>query len=184
MTLDYRDYVRWLSYHLDERIFLSDGSEHALIVFERIFKQSSKILRIFAGNLCRTMGNEPEYITALSDFIVKGGSVRILLNNYDEKLVNESNLFKRLAYFKNLGKDITVKKTETKLYQKGDPFQKEIYFTVGDENAYRIESNIKQCIAQCSMNRKNEAKEIITLFDGLFNSDESEEIDLLKIFGY
>lgn len=182
--LKYKEFVRMLSERSDDRIFLNKGEEHALIVLERIFRQSGKTMRIFAGNLCRTVGNEPDYIASLSDFIDRGGSVRILLNDFDENLAKESNLYKRLAYFKSLGKDIVVKTTSAKPYREGDPEQKEIHFTVGDEKAYRMETDIVQRAAQCSMNRPDTAKMASDFFDGVFNSDESTEVNLLTMFGY
>lgn len=180
----YREFVRILSEKSDDRIFLNKGAEHALIVLERIFKQSNDIVRIFAGNLCKTVGNEPEYIYALSGFIEKGGKVRILLNDYDETLAKESNLYMRLAYYKSKGKDIIVKQTPAKPYQEADPEHKEVHFTVGDKKAYRIETDIKQRAAQCSMNRPDTATMAAEFFDGLFNGVESTEIDILSMFGY
>lgn len=182
--LMYREFVRILSEKSDDRIFLNKGADHALIVLERIFKQSNDTVRIFAGNLCLTVGNKPEYILALSDFIERGGRVRILLNNYDEKLAMNSNLYMRLAYYKSEGKDIIVKKTNAKPYQESDQERKEVHFTVGDNKAYRIETDTNQRAAQCSMNRPDTAEMAAKFFDGLFNSGESTEIDILSMFGY
>ena len=182
--LKYKEFVQMLSDNSDTRVFLNKGEKHALVVLERIFRRSSKTVRIFAGNLCRTVGKEADYIAALSDFIDRGGRVRILLNDFDENLAKESDLYKRLAYFKHLGKDIIVKTTKAKPYQEGDPDQKEIHFTVGDEIAYRIETDIKQRSAQCCMNGIDTANMTVEFFDGLFDSEESKEVDLLTMFGY
>lgn len=180
----YREFVRKLSEKSDNRIFLNKGADHALIVLECIFRQSSDMVRIFAGNLCRTVGNQPVYISALSDFIERDGKVRILLNDFQEKLALDSNLYMRLAYYKSKGKDIIVKKTGAKPYQESDPDKKEVHFTVGDKKAYRIETDIKQRAAQCSMNRPDTASMTADFFDGLFNGGESTEIDILRMFGY
>jgi hypothetical protein len=173
-----------LSEKSDSRIFLNKGADHALIVLERIFKQSSDTVRIFAGNLCLTVGNKPEYILALSDFIERGGKVRIMLNDYNEDLAKDSNLYMRLAYYKSKGSDIIIKKTTAKPYLESDPDQKEVHFTVGDNKAYRMETDIKQRAAQCSMNRPETAAMAAEFFDGLFNGSESTEIDILSMFGY
>lgn len=182
--LKYKAFVRMLSETSDERIFLNEGAEHALVVLERIFRRSEKIVRIFAGNLCRTVGNQQDYIAALSDFIDRGGIVRILLNDFDENLAKDSDLYKRLAYFKHLGKDIIVKTTNAKPYQEGDSDKREVHFTVGDDVAYRFETDIDKRSAQCCMNGSNTAKMAIEFFDGLFDSKESKEIDLITMFGY
>lgn len=180
--LMYRDFIRKLSEESDERIFLNKGPEHAKIVLEQIFKQSKNIIRIFAGNLCRTVGNELEYISALSDFIINGGKVKILLNDYKEELAKGCNLYMRLAYFKSIGKDIIVKKTNAKPYRKSDPEQKEIHFTIGDDKAYRIETDIYERKAEGSMNLPKVAIPMVEFFDDLFNSDLSSEIDILSLF--
>ena len=180
----YREFVRTLSAKSDGRIFLNSDPQHAVIVFEQIFDQSQEIMRIFAGNLTRTVGNDPAYITALSDFVERGGTIKILLNNYNEDLARKSNLYKRLAYYKSMGKDIVVKKTTAKPYRTSDAEQKEIHFTVGDRKAYRIETNIESRTAECSMDSPEIASITADFFDQLFDREDSVEIDLLRLFEY
>lgn len=181
--MKYKEYVQMLSEKSDNRIFLNKGKDHALIVIECIFRQSKESIRIFAGNLCRTVGNEPEYITALSNFIDRGGSVHILLNDFDDDLAKKSDLYKRLAYFKSLNKDIIVKKTTAKPYFVADEEQKEVHFTVGDKKAYRIETDIEQRTAQCCMNNPVVASQIADFYDNLM-SNQSTEINILDLLGY
>lgn len=181
----YREFIQMLSETSDDRIFLNKGPEHAKVVLEQIFKQSKESVRIFAGNLTRVVGDDPDYIAALSDFVQNdGSSVRILLNDYNEELAKESKLYMRLAYFKSKGKDIVVKSTNAKPYRKSDPEQKEFHFTVGDEKAYRMETDIKERKAEGSMNRAETAAPMAAFFDSLFNSDQSKVIDILKLFNY
>lgn len=181
---EYREFIRMLSEKSDSRIFLNKGPEHAKIVLEQIFRQSEKTVRIFAGNLTRIVGDDPAYISALSDFVQKDGKVRILLNDYKEELAKESNLYMRLAYFKSEGKDIVVKKTTARPYQESDPDQMTVHFTVGDEKAYRLETDIMNRAAQGSMNRPDVAAKMAEFFDMLFNGEQSTEIDILNLFGY
>lgn len=182
---EYREFIHMLSETSDTRIFLNKGPEHAKVVLEEIFKQSKKTVRIFAGNLTRVVGDDPDYISALSDFVQnEGSSLKILLNDYKEELAKESKLYMRLAYFKSEGKDITVKSTTAKPYRKSDPEQKEFHFTVGDEKAYRIETDIKERKAEGSMNRSETAVSLAKFFDELFKSDQSKDIDILRLFNY
>ncbi len=182
---EYREFIQMLSETSDSRIFLNKGPEHAKVVLEQIFKQSKESVRIFAGNLTRVVGDDADYIAALSDFVQnEGSSVRILLNDYKEELAKESKLYMRLAYFKSKGKDIVVKSTNAKPYRKSDPEQKEFHFTVGDEKAYRIETDIKERKAEGSMNRTETAAPMAAFFDSLFDSDQSKVIDILKLFNY
>lgn len=181
----YREFIQMLSETSDDRIFLNKGPEHAKVVLEQIFKQSKKNVRIFAGNLTRIVGDDQNYIAALSDFVQnEGSSVKILLNDYKEELAKESKLYMRLAYFKSKGKDIVVKSTDVKPCRKSDPEQKEFHFTVGDEKAYRLETDIIERKAEGSMNRTETAAPMAAFFDSLFDSDQSKVIDILKLFNY
>ena len=182
--LKYKEFVKMLSDTSDDRIFLNKGEKHALIVLESIFRQSTENVRIFAGNLFRTVGNDAEYISALSNFIDKNGKVRILLNDFDENLAKKSNLYKRLSYFKRMGKDIIVKRTTARPYRESDSQKREVHFTIGDKRAYRIETDINQRTAQCSMNRPSVACPIADFYDTLFTDKQSTEINIIELLGY
>ena len=58
-----------------------------------MFNIATDTIRIFAGCLCEHVGNQQEYIQALSNFVERGGRIRILLNNYKEDLICASNLY-------------------------------------------------------------------------------------------
>lgn len=180
----YKEFVRRLSDNNDERVFLNSSPSHAVVVTTQIFRKSKDTVRIFAKNLCRTIGNDPEYIAALSDFIERGGKVRILLNGYEESCAILSNLYKRLAYYKSLGNDIIVKTTDAKPYLSSDTAKKEVHFTIGDKTAYRIETDIENKTAQCSMNNPSVAEVVADFFDTQFSSNSAQLIDLLTLFGY
>jgi len=180
----YQSFVSQLSDSQDGRIFLNSDTQHAVIVLKQIFDQSNDTIRIFAGNLTSHIGNNQEYITALSDFVEKAGKVRILLNNFDRDIAKKSNLFKRLAYYKSLGKDIVIKRTTAKPYRTSDSDKKEIHFTVGDKKAYRIETDIVNRIAECSMNSPEIASVTADFFDKLFYREDAIELDLINLFGY
>lgn len=179
---NYKDFVSILARDHVDKLFLNSDKEHALVVLVEIFKNAHNTLRIFAGSLCKEVANSPEYVEALSDFIERGGTVRILLNNYDEKLAINSNLFKRLAYYTSEGRDILVRQNPAKPYLKNDPAKKEIHFTVADEVAYRIETDITLRTAECNFNNPAMAKGIVLFFDNLFLQDASVEINLTTLF--
>ena len=180
----YRDFVKWLSDNNDGRIFLNSDPEHAVVVAAQIFKQSTDTVRIYAKNLCRTIGNEPDYVSALSDFIERDGKVRILLNGYEEECAKVSDLYRRMAYYKSKGKDIVVKTTTAKPYFASDTEQNEIHFTIGDKKSYRIETDIDKRTAECSMNNPDTAQMSADFFDSMFADEATREVNLLKLFGY
>ena len=165
------------------RVFLNSDEDKALVVLVELFKSAKSIVRIFAGSLYHHVGNKSEYVIALSEFIEKGGELRILLNNYNEEFAKSSNLYKRLAYYKSQGKPVFVKTTNSRPYRTEDPEKKEVHFTIGDEKAYRIETDIEKRTAECNFNNPDIAKTTADFFDTLFNREDAKEINLLKLFG-
>ena len=180
--LEYKKFVHRLAVTGDDRIFLNSDKDHALDVLVEIFQLSQKKIRIFAGCLCEPVGDQPDYIMALSEFIERDGELVILLNAYDEKCAKVSNLYKRLAYYKSENKPIVVKQTTAKPYLENDPEKKEVHFTVGDESSYRLETDVEQRTAECCLKSPITAKKIADFFDDLFVQEESIEIDLIKLF--
>lgn len=179
----YREFVCSIAKSGDNRTFLNSDEDHALDVLVQLFQLAQKTVRVFAGSLCLHVGNKPEYVVAVSEFIERGGELRILLNNYNEEFAKNSNLYKRLAYYKSQDKPIIVKTTNSHPYRTGDPQKKEVHFTIGDERAYRIETDIDKRTAECNFNNPELARATADFFDTLFYKEESQEINLLKLFG-
>lgn len=183
---EYRQFVASLARGNDgngiDRTFLNSDKDRALIVLVELFKSAKEIVRIFAANLCQYVGTESEYIEALSDFIEKEGEVRILLNNYNEENAKQSNLFKRLAFYKSEGKKVYVKSTTVKPYYSGDESKTEVHFTIADDKGFRIETDVEKRTARCNFNNQKEAGNTVQFFDAVFNSPSSEDINLLALF--
>lgn len=179
----YKNFVATLARSGDNRTFLNSDEDHALNVLVQLFQSAKRTVRIFAGSLCQHVGNQPEYVIAISEFIERGGELRILLNNYNEELAKSSNLYKRLAYYKSQGKPVIVKTTPSRPYRTEDPEKKEVHFTVGDEQSYRIETDIEKRTAECNFNNPELAKSTADFFDMLFSREDAKEVNLLKLFG-
>lgn len=180
----YRRFVRSLAESKENRTFLNSDEDHALDVLVQIFNSAQSVVRIFAGCLCEPVGNKPEYIIALSEFIERGGEVFIMLNDYKEDDARRSNLFKRLAYYQSQGKPVHVKATETHPYRvQPDGTKKDAHLTVADDCAYRIETDIELRTAECNMNNPVLAKKLIEFYDGMYSKETSEELDLNLLFG-
>lgn len=176
----YKNLIRSLAISKENRVFMNSDEDHALMVLVELFQLAQQKIRIFAGCLCKHVGNQPEYVVAISEFIERGGTLEILLNAYDEESAKESNLYKRLAYYKSQNKPIVIKKTEAKPYLMGDSDKKEVHFTIGDETSYRIETDVEKRTAECNFNNPIMAKEIAVFFDRLFA--DATEIDIINLF--
>lgn len=166
------------------RVFLNSDKDKALIVLVELFKSAKTIVRIFAANLCQNVGNQKDYIEALSDFIEKGGEVKILLNKYNQELALQSDLYKRLAYYKSDGKSVYVKKTIVRPYYTNDESKKEVHFTIADSKGFRIETDTEKRTARCNFNNPDEADGVIRFFDEEFEKEYAQEINLTELFGY
>lgn len=177
---EYRTLIHQLAEDKNVKVFYNQDAQHAEIVLTEIFEHSKDIIRIFAAQLYENPPISDEYIRKLSDFIEKGGKVRILLNDYNEINVLKSELFKRLAFYILQKKDIQLKETGATVYYTNDPDKKELHFTIGDNSIYRIETDIKGRIAEGSFNNETVAKKFIDMFDKLFG--EAEDINLISLF--
>lgn len=178
----YIEYISQLANDRTNKPFSNNDEDHALEVLIKIFQMSNETIRIFAGSLCSDVPNNPRYIAALSDFIERHGRVRILLNDFSKENAKNSNLFKRLAYYASLeNTDIQLYTTKAKPYLIKDPQKKQVHFTVGDVNAYRIETDIEKRTANCNFNNPEGAKKLIAFFDQIEES-KAEKIDLNECF--
>lgn len=179
---DYKYFVHSLAMNNEARIFLNSDEDKAIVVLVELIQKAQSELRIFAGNLCNSVGDNSEYIIAISEFIEKGGNVKILLNDYKEECAKESNLYKRLAYYIAQNKNICIKATKVKPYLTRDEERKPVHFTVGDKASYRIETDIEKRTAECNFNSPEVAKRIADFFDDLFKAMEAVDIDIKGLF--
>lgn len=182
MDNNYKKFIRTLAEKQDPRTFLNSDEEHALDVFVEFFRIAKHVVRIFAGCLCKHVGNKNEYVVAISEFIERGGELKILLNDYDENAARVSSLYKRLAYYKEKGYPIEVRRTTAKPYLTSDPEKKPIHFTAVDDLAYRLETDIEHRTAECSFNNPSLAHAIADFFDSLFTREGVEEVDIVALF--
>lgn len=177
---EYRKYVKFLSQTNENRIFLNSDNEKAIIVFTELFAKAQKIMRIFAGCLSNDVVNNSDYISAVSDFVSRGGEIKILLNKFSEDNAQNSDLLKRLAFYQTEKKPISVHKCNDKPYLTNDEEKKEVHFAIADNSAYRIETDIVNRKSVCNMNDTETGEKLAIFFDGLF--ENSETIDLVSFF--
>ena len=179
---NYSLFVRFLAENKINRDFLNSDEDKMLTVFTEMFRQSKKEVRIFAGNLCNESTNSEQYIDAISDFIEANGKVRILLNSFERDCALDSNLFRRLAFYKNAGYDVIVKDTNMMPYITERGQQKYVHFSVGDCSIYRVEIDTELRRAICNMHNETTSKALADTFDKVFESDDSREINLIDLF--
>ena len=161
---------------------MNSDEDKAIEVMINLFHVSNEEVRIFAGNLCNNVGNNPDYIIALSEFVERGGKLLILLNDFKDELAKSSNLFKRLAYYMSERDSIKVRTTTAKPYIVGDTEKNPVHFAIGDKKAYRIETDIEKRAATCNLNNPTVAEGLTNFFDTLFVRDDAQDVDLTNLF--
>lgn len=177
---NFRKMVSGLASDLENRVFLNSSSIHAVIVLSEMFKISNNEIKIFAGCLTGEVGDNPEYIQALSDFIERtNGNIQILLNNVNSESCKNSNLIRRLAYYQTLNKNIIIKTTDKKPYLAADSKKMEVHFTIADRKSYRIEMDINERRAACNFNDPELCENFVTVFDSMFC--EAKHFNLFEI---
>jgi len=176
----YREFVSDLARNNVNKVFMNTDADHALEVFINIFNSSKTEIKILAGSLSSSLSNKPEYITALGQFIERGGKLEILLNSFDSSKATESNLLKRLAYYVLQNKPITIATTGIKPYFTDDTEKNGVHFTIGDGVAYRIETHTEKRTAICNFNDPEMGKHLVELFNKILLT--SENFDLMKFF--
>lgn len=175
--LEYKKKIHGLSCKNENAMFMNADNEKALAVFVELFKRAKSRIRLFSGSLLNLeVSNNPQFISALSDFLEREGvKLEILLNNYQENEMRNTALFKRLSYYKGGGTDISMKRTDRKLYFSRPGQEKtECHFCVCDSTSYRLEIDIVNRSAICNFNDSVGAEILIARFDEMFN--KSEEI--------
>ncbi len=174
----YRDFISHLAKTQSSQFFLNSDEDKMLSVFVTMFNNADTIFRILAENLCNDTTNHSEYIQAVSNFLERGGKLEILLTNYSEDKAKDSDLFKRLYYYKKNNKDIVVKATSNGILYDG----KDAHVAIADNNAFRIETDTQTRKAICNMNMPDFAKVLDGHFDTAYDDKENTVINLVKLF--
>lgn len=186
---NYRAFLHYLSTNNLDRVFYNENDPKAKEVFIEIFKKSKSTIRLFSGSLSnKDVSNTSEYIQTLSSFIEDGGELKILLNRFEENregIIN-ADLFKRLALYQKKEMKVVVRRTSNRLHlTKDDGERQEVNLCVGDNNIYRLETNIENREATCNFNSEELATQYITVFDSIFDNDNlSSNINLIELLNF
>lgn len=154
--MNYRNAVEFYASTNSEEVFDNLGPMHAANVLEKIFKYSKNEIYMYSGFLDKEVADDKDLIRELINYIKNKNKIFLLL----EKFPNESeksNFFKILYKESLVNSNIIIKvapesfKDELKkIFKSG----KALHFTVTDNFAFRIETDIDKFKAKCSFNHK------------------------------
>jgi hypothetical protein len=181
---EYRKAVEWYAQRKADNMLHNKGNDHALVIFENLFRYSERHVRIFAKDLANVeVVNRKEYIKAVKEFIDKPGvKLDILITSFNDevkKIRRDINLFYFLRKSKAYEEGrIKIKTTKGMIFRiQGQP----IHFCTSDGHAYRMERDIENRVAHCNFGDKKTTKTLEETFDRAF-SQCVNNIDLGRYF--
>lgn len=185
-TNDMCEYRKAIEFYAEKglnNLLHNAGPEHALIVFENIFKNANSHIRIAAKDLSNVeVVNTKEYIHAMKLFLDKSDSkLDILLTNFnvDVKYISNNNFFNFLynscAYKSNR---VIIRDSQGKNFKMKDNI---IHFCTADSHMYRVEENIEERKARCNFGDESNTRVLESKFDAAFNSIQ-ENVNLSACF--
>ncbi|MDR3245655.1 MAG: hypothetical protein LBT50_04410 [Prevotellaceae bacterium] len=176
----YRKAVEFLAKNKVDDLIFNSGDEHAAIIFSNIFSNSDYQVKIFAGNLQNAVTEKPEYISSIAGLLYRGARLEILLDNFDDSVKKDSDLFKKLHYYE---KRVSIKCTNTRFYATrvtDDGHVKDhVHFCTGDSGMYRLETDTEKRSARCNFNDSPFVEFLNGLFDETFKTAQTVEWDSL-----
>ena len=155
-----------------ERFFNTDAN-HAKVVLLNLMKYADNYVYIVCCSMCSDVSNNEKYIDAVEEFLKKDNSqLKVLFTNHSQDNFGNTEIAKKLKDYKN--KEIRSLKDNNNIQVDG----KLINFTVADDRAYRVETDVNERIAFGNFNDADNAIILRNKFNSLFNDTLSERITI------
>lgn len=155
-----------------DEIFYNSSAEHASIVHQALAKNATQYIDIFSSSMCTDVSNNPDYCNLIRTFLDadKKRTIKIILTNYTDNFLH-TDIAKLLAQYPS---QVSIKSYGGIVKYKGAP----AHFTVSDDRAYRLETDIYERMAFGNFNSPAQAKELKSVFEKIFNSKLVKDVCL------
>ncbi|NOT36430.1 MAG: hypothetical protein HOP11_03520 [Saprospiraceae bacterium] len=169
----YTNYIESLASEHRNQSFLNSSKEHAITVLSTMFKYADpkKFIYIYSGDMNKGIADSTEYTSNLTSYLSKGGKVKILLESHDPN--NEPRILKKLRVFKEIGLDVEVKQTGTRIYDTDT--NKTLHFAVTDK-AHRAEHDIDNFLAVGNFNDTEKSNILIKVFEDVYAKESNRAV--------
>ena len=166
----YAEEIFKLAEEKKNEIFYNSSAEHAIIVHQALMKTAEKYVCIFCSSMCSEISNNAEYLAYVRSFLdgSKDRQIRILLTDYTDDFW-QMPIAKQ---FTNYSLQVQVKKYDGIVYYKDAP----AHFTVVDDRAFRLETDIEKHMAFGNFNSEGQASALKEVFDKMFVSKLSSSV--------
>ena len=168
----YADVIFKLAEEKKNEIFYNSSAEHAAIVHQALVKTATEYMYIFSNSMCTEISNNRDYCDLVRAFLKenKNRQIKIVLTDYSEEFTQKP-IAKLLAEFPL---QVSIKKYPGEVFFKGKP----VHFTVTDDRAFRLETDIDNHMAFGNFNSPDQAKAMKEVFEKVFQSKLSSSIGL------
>ncbi|MDR0620139.1 MAG: hypothetical protein LBG17_09610 [Bacteroidales bacterium] len=166
IDLIYKEKIERLAKDRTDEVFYNSSENHARVVVNAIAKNSEQYIKILCCSMCSDVSNNDEYVKSVKNFLSedKDRKIKILFTKYDGNFPEKpiAQLLKQYT------KQVEIKKwdADEEIKFKDKP----VNFTVADDRAYRMETDIEGKLAFGNFNNPEGAKNLSSVFDEAFNS--------------
>lgn len=171
----YAEKIFKLAREKSNEVFYNSSPEHAIIVHQALVQNADSYVYIFSSSMCTEVSNNSEYCEIVKRFLAgsEKRKIKIILTNYDEGFP-EKPIAKVLALFPE---QVEVKRFDGKVEYKGSP----VHFTVSDDRAFRLETNIEEQMAFGNFRSPKQAGDLKAVFENVFALPSAETVRLPKV---
>ncbi len=148
----------------ENKVFYNSSAEHASIVHQALAKYATNYINIFSSSMCSCVSNNSKYCSLIRTFLDadKKRSIKIVLTDYTDDFLH-TEIAKIFAEYPL---QVSIKRFNGHLLYKGKP----AHFTVSDDRAFRLETDINERMAFGNFNSPEQSMELKNIFDKIFNS--------------
>jgi len=156
----------------EDKVFYNSSAEHAVIVHQALVKYATEYIYIFSSSMCSEISNNGEYIDYMREFLDGDANrkIHIVLTDYNESF-KAKPIAQLLAAYPS---QVAIKQFGGKILYNGQP----AHFTVTDDRAFRLETNIKEHMAFGNFNAPEQAKPMRDTFEKIFDSGLCKSVNL------
>lgn len=154
----------------ENKVFYNSSEKHASIVHQAIMKYAESYVYILCSSLCTDISNNDEYCELTDKFLSSDSKhqIKIIFTSYDKEFKNK-NLSKVFAKYHL---QVEMRKFDGRVTINNKP----VHFTISDDRAFRLETDIDKHMAFGNFNGELQAKFLKDKFLTIFN-DFSTTID-------
>lgn len=175
MRTIYEEKIFQLAKNQTNEMFYNSSSEHAIIVHQALVRYAEKYVYIFSSSMCSEVSNNPMYVEYIKNFLAgsQDRRIKIILTEYSESFPDRP-IAKVLAQY---SRQVEIKRYNGLMMYKEKP----AHFTVSDDRAFRLETDIEKQMAFGNFNSPNQANDLKNVFNEVFSSEAAITVQLPNV---